>query len=75
MSDLLAYVGLGLALLSYAAGTRGYVNFDSRLYQISQLVACLFAGGAAVLMGFVPYIAFNAVWATIALVKLYRLST
>lgn len=70
IADILGWTFMLIAVGSYFLGTIGKWSFDSLSYQLCQVVSCGMAFTAAYLIHYIPYMGFNLLWGSIALIKL-----
>ena len=72
-ATFLATVGVLLLLLAFALNSRGMLQASDPLYLAMNAVGAGLSCFASALIGFVPFVALEAVWCAVAVVGLARL--
>ena len=72
VADGIGSLGVALLLIAFALNLGGWLDRRSRLYQSINGVGAALACYASWLIGFVPFVVLEGVWAAVALVALVR---
>lgn len=73
-SETVASIGVGLILVAFLLNLAGTLERSSRFYLLMNLVGALLACLSSILIGFLPFVVLEAVWALAALVGLLHRS-
>jgi hypothetical protein len=71
-AEIIGSAGVALILVAFVLNLAGAMYRDSRLYLMLNLVGAVLACLSSILIGFVPFVVLEAVWAAAALLGLLR---
>ena len=72
MADWLGFAGVGLLLVAFALNLIGRLARESRIYEGLNAAGAGMACGAAVLIGFYPFVVLEGIWALASVAALLQ---
>ena len=71
-SDAIGSLGVAILLLAFALNAFGRLRADARSYHALNFVGATLAGTASWLIGFLPFVVLELIWALVAIAALVR---
>jgi hypothetical protein len=71
-SDILGAVGVAILLAAYVLNAARYVPIDSLAYQAANAIGASLACIASAIIGFVPFVVLEGIWAAVAITAIVR---
>jgi hypothetical protein len=66
LSDLIGAAGVTLILIAFVANVAGRMERESRTYLLLNLVGAALACASSAMIGFIPFVVLEGVWALVA---------
>jgi hypothetical protein len=73
-SDIIATVGVIILLIAFFLNLRGRLSANSKAYTFMNFIGAALCGFSSFLIKFYPFVILESIWATVALVSLFKVS-
>ena len=72
ISDIIGSLGVTLLLVAYFMSLFKFLRSESKLYGLLNFIGAGLACYASVMIGFIPFVILEGIWALVALMGMFR---